>query len=71
MSGFFYNLGRQLGRKAVPTIRKSKYIWDGVAGTEEEALRAETVLGNDMAIELRAVLKPLADPPLAAMVQEL
>lgn len=53
MSGFFYNLGRHLGHKAVPAIRKSKWIWDGLAGDEAEALRAEVALGANMAAELR------------------
>ncbi len=61
MSGLFYNLGRQLGHKAVPAIRKSKWIWDGLAGSEEEALRAEVALGADMAAELRAAFEMLPD----------
>ena len=68
MSEFFYNLGRQLGRKAVPALRKSKWIWDGLAGTDEEALRAETALGNTLAVELRALAGSVNDPGLAAML---
>ena len=34
VSGFFFNLGRQLGRKTVPALQKSKWIWDGLTGTE-------------------------------------
>ena len=71
MSGFLYNLGRQLGRKAVPTIRKSKWIWDGLAGTDEEALRAETALGNTLAAELRAFAGPVNDPGLATLLSDL
>jgi len=65
MSGFLYNLGRQLGRKAVPAIRKSKLIWDGLAGTDEEALRAEAALRTTLAAELRAFAGPVDDPELA------
>lgn len=71
MSGFFYNLGRQLGHKAVPAIRKSKWIWDGLAGTEEEALRAEHALGADMAAELRATLQPVPDAQAALQATEI
>ncbi len=71
MSGFLYNLGRQLGRKAVPAIRKSKWIWDGLAGTDEEALRAEAALGSTLAAELRAFSGPVNDPGLAALLNEL
>ena len=70
MSGFFYNLGRQLGHKAVPAIRKSKWIWDGLAGSDEEALRAETALGNTLAAELRAFTGPVNDPPLATLLND-
>src|SRR6266852_3184842 len=71
MSGFLYNLGRQLGRKAVPALRKSKWIWDALAGTDEESLRAETALGNTLAAELRAFAGPVNDPELAALLSGL
>jgi predicted Zn-dependent protease len=58
----FYNLGRQLGRKAAPAIRKSKWVWDGLAGDEEAALRAEVNLGASMAAEFRAASDLVADP---------
>ncbi len=70
VSGFFYNLGRQLGHKAVPAMRKSKWIWDGLAGTEEEALRAEGALGADMAAELRASLVASPDEDLSVILTE-
>jgi len=63
VSQFFYQLGRHFGHKAVPAIRKSKLLWDGLAGSEEEAFRAELALGAEMAIELRATVEILADPP--------
>ncbi len=67
MSGFFYNLGRQLGHKAVPAVRKTKWIWDGLAGDEEQALRAEVALGSDMAAELRATFQLLPDSEIALL----
>ena len=69
MSGFFYNLGRQIGRKAVPAIRRSKWIYDGLAGTDEEALRAEMALGKELASELRQTIQPLHDQDLVAIVE--
>ncbi len=71
MSSFFFNLGRQLGRKAVPAIRKSKIIWDGLTGTEEEALRAEVRLGTEMAAELRATVEWVTDPQAAALASDI
>ncbi|MCX7827501.1 MAG: M48 family metalloprotease, partial [Verrucomicrobiae bacterium] len=71
MSGFFYNLGRRIGRAAVPTIRKSKWIWEGLTGTDEEALRAEASFGSALAVELRAATKPVGDPQVTALVSDL
>lgn len=71
VSGLFYNLGRQLGRAAVPVIRKTKWIYDGLAGDEEQALRAETAMGGALAAELRAVTQPANDPAVTALASEL
>lgn len=64
MSSFFEDLGRKLGRAAVPTYRKSKWIWEGLTGTEEEALQAEQDLGGAMAAELRLATEILDEPKL-------
>ncbi len=68
MSGFFYNLGRHVGRAAVPTIRKSKWIWDGLTGTEEEAIRAEAAFGSALALEVRAATKSANDLEITALL---
>ena len=68
MSGFFENLGLRLGRVAAPAVCKSKWIWDGLTGTEEEALRAEIDFGNALALEMRGATKPANDPELTALV---
>ena len=71
LSGFFYNLGRKLGREAVPAIRKSKWIWDGLTGTEEEALRAEIAAGSALATELRSIRTPVSDPSVEELCGQL
>jgi predicted Zn-dependent protease len=71
VSHFFYNLGRHWGHKAVPVIRKSKLIWDGVAGSEEEAFRAEVALGTEMAAELRATVGIIDDVSATAGLDEI
>ncbi|MCI0534923.1 MAG: M48 family metalloprotease, partial [Verrucomicrobiales bacterium] len=71
MSNFFYNLGRQLGRGAIPAIRQSKVIWNGLTGTEEDMLRAERALGSALAVKLRASTEPSGDPQNAEMANEL
>lgn len=58
MSGLFYNLGRRLGRAAVPALRKGRWIWDGLTGDEDDALRAERSLGAALATELHEVMPP-------------
>jgi len=58
-----------MGRAAIPAIRKTKWIYDGLAGSEDEALRAEAGLGSTLAAEVRATTPPAAGPalnPLAA-----
>jgi predicted Zn-dependent protease len=71
MSGFFFDLGRQLGRRAVPAIRKSAWIWKGLTGSEEEARRAERALGESLAVEVRAATEPADDPEMEAWVNSL
>ena len=71
MSGLFYNLGRRLGHVTVPAIRKSKWIWDGLTGSEEDALRAETGLGSALAAELRGATEPVHDPEMARQIRDL
>ena len=66
VSGFFYNLGRQIGKNAVPTLRKTKWIWQGLSGEELEVLAAEESLGRTMARELRAISAGSNDAVLAS-----
>lgn len=71
MSSFFEDLGRKLGRAAVPTYRKSKWIWDGLTGTEEDALKAEQDLGETLAAELHLATKVLKEPELLNWIREI
>jgi predicted Zn-dependent protease len=64
MSSFFEDLGRKLGRAAVPTYRKSKWIWEGLTGSEDTALESEKALGKTLAAELRLATKILDEPEL-------
>ena len=49
MAGFFYNLGRKVG----PKVRKGKWIWHSLTGTEAESVQAEYEVGLDLANEIR------------------
>lgn len=69
MSGLFYNLGRMMGRKAVPAARKARWFYDSFAGNEDEALRAKAALGAELAGELRKVVELTTDPKMVAWVE--
>lgn len=71
MSSFFEDLGRKLGRAAVPTYRKSKWIWEGLTGTGEEVEAAERDLGETLAAELRLVTKIADDPEQLKWLREI
>ena len=43
--GGFY----QFGRKAGTAFRRARWVWESVAGSEEEAIKAEYGVGRDMA----------------------
>lgn len=65
MSSVFFELGRRLGRVAVPALRKSKWLWKSLTGTETEAIQAEAELGRALAAELRLRLGPVLATPEA------
>jgi len=71
VSGLFYNLGRRLGRATIPAIRKTRLIYEGLTGDEDEALCAEAKLGRELAAELRAATRPTDDPTLTSLADEL
>ena len=64
MSDFFENLGRKLGRIAVPAYRKTKWVWEGLTGTEEDGIQAEGELGKAMAVEIRLASEIVHYPEL-------
>ncbi len=71
MSSFFEDLGRKLGRAAVPTYRKSKWIWEGLTGSEDDAAEAELKLGKTLAAELRIATKVPDNPELLDWLREI
>ena len=52
MSGLFYNLGRKVG----PKVRKVKWFWQSIAGTEADTIKVEYQVGQDLAREIRCQL---------------
>ena len=45
MSSFFYNLGKRAG----PAIRKGRWVWSSLSGSQSEARRAERDVGRELA----------------------
>lgn len=52
MAGFFY----QLGRSMAPKVRKGRWVWQTLFGTEQEMIAAEKTVGQDLAQEVLAQL---------------
>ncbi len=53
MSNLFYDLGRKFG----PNVRKVRWIWRSITGSEAEAVTVEHEVGRDLAREVRRNLK--------------
>jgi beta-barrel assembly-enhancing protease len=67
LSGFFYHLGKIVGRQS----RKARWAFQSLTGDEADALRAEEAVGRDLA---RAVLEQSPadpDPAVAQWVDEI
>jgi beta-barrel assembly-enhancing protease len=56
--GFFYNLGKSAGR----SLRKGRWYWESVVGSEGDAIEAEFAVGRDLAAAVRAEAGVDADP---------
>jgi len=52
LSGLFYNLGRKVG----PKVRKARWMWQSVTGSEADAIKVEYEVGLDLAREIRQQL---------------
>jgi predicted Zn-dependent protease len=52
LGGLFYNLGRKVG----PKVRKARWMWQSVAGSEADAIAVEQEVGRDLAGEIRRQL---------------
>ena len=67
MGGFFFNLGRSVGSG----LRKGKWFWQSLAGTEDEALRAEHEVGRDLAWALLRQFEADTDPASVGLLDGL
>lgn len=62
----FFHLGRKVG----PKVRKAKWVWTSVTGTEADTIRMERGVGSDLAEEARHQLQPDPDPQAARVLDE-
>jgi len=65
--GLFYNLGRKFG----PKVRKARWMWESLAGTEADAIRLEHGVGLDLAQEAELQLTMDSDPETARVLGEI
>lgn len=66
MTRLFYNLGRKVG----PKVRKAKWIWQSMTGTEADAIKIEHEVGRDLAHEVRCQLGPGREPQVGKILTE-
>lgn len=67
MSKIFFNLGRKVG----PHIRKAKWIWQSMTGTEADAIKVENEVGRDLAHDIRQQLKTNPDPEIEKLLKQI
>jgi predicted Zn-dependent protease len=67
LSGLFYNLGRKVG----PKVRKARWMWQSVTGSEADAIKVEYEVGLDLAREIRQQLGREQQPQTDRMLNEI
>ena len=61
----------RFGRKAGVSFRRARWIWESVAGSEADAIKAEYGVGRDMASVVRAQASQGSNDELQALLDEL
>lgn len=67
MRGLFYNLGRKVG----PKVRKVRWFWQSIAGTEADAIKIEHEVGLDLAREVRHQVEIDRQPQAEQILSEI
>jgi len=67
LSGLFYNLGRKVG----PKVRKARWMWQSVTGSEADAIKVEYEVGLDLAREIRQQLGRGQEPQTDQLLNEI
>ncbi len=66
MSGLFYNLGKKVG----PKVRKVRWFWQSIAGSEADAIKVEYEVGRDLAREVRNQVESDRQPQAEQILDE-
>ncbi len=67
MAGWSYRLGRMAG----PKVRKAKWVWQSVFGSEADLLAAERAVGRDLSLEILRSVKRSADGTAQAWIDRI
>jgi predicted Zn-dependent protease len=67
MGGLFYNLGRKVG----PKVRRAKWIWHSMTGTEADTVKMENEVGRDLAREIRTQSELNRGPQIEEILNEI
>jgi predicted Zn-dependent protease len=67
LSGLFYNLGRKVG----PKVRKARWMWQSIAGSESDAIKIEYEVGMDLARQIREQLAREKEPKIDRALNEI
>ncbi len=66
MNGLFYNIGKQVG----PHIRKARWLWHCLAGSQTDAIRMENFVGRDLAVQIRSQLNPVQNKQIEEILSQ-
>jgi len=64
------SLFRSLGKKVGPKVRRAKWVWTSLTGTEADTIRLEHGVGLDLAEEARQQLQPDREVEMTQMLSE-
>jgi predicted Zn-dependent protease len=67
LAGFFY----QLGKKVAPNVRKARWVWQSVFGSEAEMIATEIEVGRGLAQEVLAQMPCCCDKDTQAFVSSI
>jgi beta-barrel assembly-enhancing protease len=59
-----------MGRAVGPHVRKAKWVWQSITGSEADTIRLEQDVGRDLAQEVRCRLKLDPDQQIARLLND-